>query len=160
MNQSVQARPCWSLLAQRAEDQLELIRLEMTQANHRLNQLERSRQRLNVMYEDYSQQFNQPGSQSQGMSRAVVLRQYMSQMLSLIERVNTDMAYTQNLLAALKEKMIEAEKERIKMQTLAEKMPWNCKFNRSGPNNAAWTSWVPCSSTARWLHDVSCTRIS
>ena len=121
MNQSVQARPCWSLLAQRAEDQLELIRLEMTQANHRLNQLERSRQRLNVMYEDYSQQFNQPGSQSQGMSRAVVLRQYMSQMLSLIERVNTDMAYTQNLLAALKEKMIEAEKERIKMSTLAEK---------------------------------------
>ena len=121
MNQSVQARPCWSLLAQRAEDQLELIRLEMTQANHRLNQLERSRQRLNVMYEDYSQQFNQPGSQSQGMSRAVGLRQYMSQMLSLIERVNTDMAYTQNLLAALKEKMIEAEKERIKMQTLAEK---------------------------------------
>ena len=121
MNPSVQARPCWSLLAQRAEDQLELIRLEMTQTNHRLNQLERSRQRLNVMYEDYSQQFNQPGSQSQGMSRAVVLRQYMSQMLSLIERVNTDMAYTQNLLAALKEKMIEAEKERIKMQTLAEK---------------------------------------
>ena len=121
MNQSVQARPCWSLLAQRAEDQLELIRLEMTQANHRLNQLERSRQRLHVMYEDYSQQFNQPGSQSQGMSRSVVLRQYMSQMLSLIERVNTDMAYTQNLLAALKEKMIEAEKERIKMQTLAEK---------------------------------------
>jgi flagellar export protein FliJ len=55
------------------------------------------------------------------MSRAVVLRQYMSQMLGLIERVNTDMAYTQNLLAALKEKMIEAEKERIKMQTLAEK---------------------------------------
>jgi len=121
MNPSVQARPCWSLLAQRAEDQLELIRLEMTQANHRLNQLERSRQRLHVMYEDYSQQFNQPGSQSQGMSRSVVLRQYMSQMLSLIERVNTDMAYTQNLLAALKEKMIEAEKERIKMQTLAEK---------------------------------------
>jgi flagellar export protein FliJ len=121
MNPSVQARPCWSLLAQRAEDQLELIRLEMTQANHRLNQLERSRQRLHVMYEDYSQQFNQPGSQSQGMSRSVVLRQYMSQMLSLIERVNTDMAYTKNLLAALKEKMIEAEKERIKMQTLAEK---------------------------------------
>jgi flagellar export protein FliJ len=121
MNQSVQARPCWSLLAQRAEDQLELIRLEMTQANHRLNQLEHSRKRLHVMYEEYSQQFNQPGSQSRGMSRAVVLRQYMSQMLGLIERVNTDMAYTQNLLAALKEKMIEAEKERIKMQTLAEK---------------------------------------
>ena len=66
MNQALQARPCWSLLAQRAEDQLELIRLEMTQANHRLNQLEHSRQRLNVMYEDYSQQFNQPGSQSRG----------------------------------------------------------------------------------------------
>jgi flagellar export protein FliJ len=93
----------------------------MTQANHRLNQLEHSRKRLHVMYEEYSLQFNQPGSQSWGMSRAVVLRQYMSQMLGLIERVNTDMAYTQNLLAALKEKMIEAEKERIKMQTLAEK---------------------------------------
>ena len=87
MNQALQARPCWSLLAQRAEDQLQLIRQEMTQAHHRLTQLESSRDRLQKMYDDYSSQFNQPGSQSQGMSHAVVLRQFMSQLLSLVERV-------------------------------------------------------------------------
>ena len=121
MNQAVQARPCWSLLAQRAEDQLDLIRQEMTQAHQRLGQLESSHQRLQSMYEDYSRQFNQPGSQSLGMSHAVVLRQFMSQLLGLVERVQTDMAHTRNLLEALKERMLEAEKERLKMRTLAEK---------------------------------------
>ena len=121
MNQALQARPCWSFLAQRAEDQLQLIRQEMTQAHHRLTQLESSRDRLQKMYDDYSSQFNQPGSQSQGMSHAVVLRQFMSQLLGLVERVQTDMAHTRNLLEGLKERMIEAEKERLKMRTLAEK---------------------------------------
>ena len=51
----------------------------------------------------------------------MVLRQFMSQLLGLVERVQTDMAHTRNLLEGLKERMIEAEKERLKMRTLAEK---------------------------------------
>jgi flagellar export protein FliJ len=121
MNATIQARPCWSLLAQRAQDQLDLIRQELTQAHHRLAQLLHSRERLQKMYDDYSGQFNQPGSHSQGMRQAVVLRQFMSQLLGLVERVETDLTYTRNLIDALKERLIEVEKERIKMDTLAQK---------------------------------------
>ncbi len=121
MNNAVQARPCWSLLANKAEEQLDLIRQEMVQTNHRLQQLQSSQQRLQGMYDEYCQQHNQPGSQSQGMRQAMGQRQFMSQLLSLLERVAMDLAHTRNLLDAYKERMIATEKERIKMRTLADK---------------------------------------
>jgi flagellar export protein FliJ len=46
-------------------------------------------------------------------------RQFMAQLLTLMQRVTTDMQHTQNLLDSYKERLLEAERERIKMQTLA-----------------------------------------
>jgi flagellar export protein FliJ len=37
-----------------------------------------------------------------------------------MERVNTDMQHTENLILSIKERLLEAERERIKMQTLAD----------------------------------------
>jgi flagellar export protein FliJ len=44
----------------------------------------------------------------------------MSQLLVLMQRVKTDIQHTENLLLSIKERLIEAERERIKMQTLAD----------------------------------------
>lgn len=121
MNQDVQARPCWTLLANKAQEKSELIKQEMVQAKLRLQQLLSSQERLQVMYEEYRVQLNCPGSQSQGMRSSMSQRQFMSQLLTLLERVATDLGYTRNLLEAYRERLIEAEKERLKMQSLAEK---------------------------------------
>jgi flagellar export protein FliJ len=44
----------------------------------------------------------------------------MTQLLTLMQRVSTDIQHTQNLLDSYKERVLEAERERIKMRTLAD----------------------------------------
>jgi flagellar export protein FliJ len=47
-------------------------------------------------------------------------RQFMSQLLTLMQRVKTDTLYTENAIIGIKERLVAAERERIKMQTLAD----------------------------------------
>ena len=44
----------------------------------------------------------------------------MSQLLTLMQRVKTDILYTENTIIGIKERLMLAERERIKMQTLAD----------------------------------------
>ena len=44
----------------------------------------------------------------------------MSQLLTLMQRVKTDIQYTENAIVGIKERLVLAERERIKMQTLAD----------------------------------------
>jgi len=120
MNSTVVARPCWTLLAQKAQDEADLIQQEMTQTRHRLSKLQASRDRIQQMYEEYCEQLNKPGSSSQGMREAMGQRQFMAQLLTLLERVNTDIAHATNHLEGYRERLLAVEKERMKMQSLAE----------------------------------------
>ena len=72
------------------------------------------------MYDEYRDKTNTEGNQSLGMSEAMNQRQFMSQLLTLMQRVKIDIHHTENLLLAIKERLLEAERERIKMQTLAD----------------------------------------
>jgi flagellar export protein FliJ len=54
------------------------------------------------------------------MREAMNQRQFMAQLLTLMQRVATDVQHTQNLLDSYKERLLEAERERIKMRTLAD----------------------------------------
>ena len=121
MNDTVIARPCWSMLAQRAQDELDRIALESTQTRMRLTKLQASLDRLEKMYDDYCKQVNQPGMVTQGMREAMSQRQFMSQLLTLMQRVKTDVHHTHNQLEAYKERLVLLERERLKMQSLAEK---------------------------------------
>jgi len=120
MNAEVLARPCWSLLAKKAQDDADLIQQHLTQTRQRLVKLQASRERLQQMYDEYCQQLNRPGSSSQGMREAMGQRQFMAQLLTLLERVNTDITHTHNQLEGYREQLLSAEKERMKMQSLAE----------------------------------------
>lgn len=92
----------------------------MSQARLRLEGLERSRQRVQAMYDDYRLKLNDPKDESLGMREAMNQRQFMAQLLTLMQRVATDVQHTQNLLDSYKERLLEAERERIKMRTLAD----------------------------------------
>jgi flagellar export protein FliJ len=120
MNSSVVARPCWSVLANKAEEKINSLQADMSQARLRLEGLERSRQRVQAMYDDYRLKLNDPKGESLGMREAMNQRQFMAQLLTLMQRVATDVQHTQNLLDSYKERLLEAERERIKMRTLAD----------------------------------------
>ena len=120
MNDQVVARPCWTVLADKAEDQVAAIQNELDLARKRLESLQSSQQRVQAMYDEYREKINSQNQESLGMSEAMNQRQFMSQLLVLMQRVKTDILHTENLLLAMKERLIEAERERIKMQTLAD----------------------------------------
>jgi flagellar export protein FliJ len=120
MNDTVVARPCWTVLAQKAEDKIALIQNEMAQTRARLDSLRSSEQRVQKMYEEYRDNLNRADKQSLGMREAMNQRQFMSQLLTLMQRVKTDIQYTENAIIGIKERLVSAERERIKMQTLAD----------------------------------------
>jgi flagellar export protein FliJ len=120
MNDSVVARPCWTILAQKAEDKIALIQNEMMLARQRLQSLQTSEQRIQKMYDEYRDGLTKSDAQSVGMREAMNQRQFMSQLLSLMQRVKTDIQYTENAIIGIKEQLIVQDRERIKMQTLAD----------------------------------------
>jgi len=120
MNDNVVARPCWTVLTKKAEDRIALIQNEMLQARQRLESLKTSQQRIQKMYDEYSEGLTKSSSESVGMREAMNQRQFMAQLLTLMQRVSTDIQHTQNLLDSYKERLLEVERERIKMQTLAD----------------------------------------
>ena len=120
MNDTVVARPCWTILANKAEDKIALIQNELVQARTRLESLRTSEQRVQKMYDEYRDGLNRADGQSLGMREAMNQRQFMSQLLTLMQRVKTDILYTENTIIGIKERLMLAERERIKMQTLAD----------------------------------------
>jgi flagellar export protein FliJ len=120
MNDTVVARPCWTVLVKKAEDKIALIQNELVQARTRLESLQTSQQRVQKMYDEYRDSLNRADSESLGMREAMNQRQFMSQLLTLMQRVKTDIQYTENAIIGIKERLVLAERERIKMQTLAD----------------------------------------
>ena len=119
MNDAVVARPCWTVLTKKAEDRIALIQNEMVQARQRLESLNTSQQRIQNMYDEYREGLIK-SDESVCMREAMNQRQFMSQLLTLMQRVKTDIQYTENAIIGIKEQLIVHERERIKMQTLAD----------------------------------------
>jgi len=120
MNDNVVARPCWTVLANKAEDKIAIIQNEMIQARQRLESLKTSQKRIQKMYDEYHEGLTKADAESLGMREAMNKRQFMSQLLNLMQRVKTDILYTENAIIGIKEQLITQERERIKMQTLAD----------------------------------------
>jgi flagellar export protein FliJ len=120
MNDTVVARPCWTVLTKKAEDRIALIQNEMLQARQRLESLKTSQQRIQKMYDEYIESLTKSSTESVGMREAMNQRQFMAQLMTLMQRVKTDIQYSENAIIGIKEQLIAQERERIKMQTLAD----------------------------------------
>jgi len=121
VNETLQARPVWQNLANKAQDELELLQRESTKTRIQINLLRSSLVRLESMHAGYGQQLNALGTSSLGMRQAMTQRQFMSQLLTLMERVRVDIQHAQNQLEAFEERRALVERERLKMQSLADK---------------------------------------
>jgi hypothetical protein len=59
MNDTVVARPCWTILANKAEDKIALIQNEMTYTRKHLESLKSSEVRVQKMYDEYRDSLTQ-----------------------------------------------------------------------------------------------------
>ena len=113
-------RNCWTILAQRAQDETTLIQTEIGQITTRLENLNASKARLQNLYEEYRKQENSTNSNLLGMREVINQRQFMTQLLTLMQRVDVDVAIAQKQLTDARRRLMESEQERLKMQSLAD----------------------------------------
>jgi flagellar export protein FliJ len=113
-------RNCWTVLAKRAQDETAAIQVELGQIMARVDSLNASKSRLQKLYEDYRQQENSANLALQGMREVMNQRQFMTQLLTLMQRVQIDVAHAEKKLAETRKRLMDSEKERLKMQSLAD----------------------------------------
>jgi flagellar export protein FliJ len=115
----MKVRACWSALEGKAEQKIAQLRAEITQAEQLRDSLLASQQRLENLYEEYRAK-TMAADTSKGMADAMNQRQFMSQLLTLRQRVERDIGTSQLHLQTLAHRMLQAEAERLKMKTLTE----------------------------------------
>jgi len=114
-------RQCWSVLEDKAEQNVAKIQAEIVQARKLVATLEASQKRVEVLYEEYRQKGTGSQPLSLGMQDTMNQRQFMSQLMTLSYRVTHDLGVANMVLKALAPRLAEAEGERLKMKTLDEK---------------------------------------
>jgi hypothetical protein len=120
MTDDLKPRQCWTFLAQKAQDASSQIQTELAQLQARLHGLAQQQERLKTLYEEYRQQANAAGQEQSGMGSAMNHRQFMNQLLSLMQRVEQDVRNVQQAQQHTRQRLLEAERERLKMTSLAE----------------------------------------
>ncbi len=114
-----QPRSCWSVLLNKAQEEVARIHLELEELKERLESLKASRQRLLLLHEDYVRA-PQAGTVSTGMMETLNRRQFADQLLTLVARVDKDIQQVEQALAGARARLLGAERERLKMRSLQE----------------------------------------
>jgi flagellar export protein FliJ len=124
MSDDLKPSQCWTFLAQKAQDASNQIQTELAQLQARMQGLVQNQERLKTLYEEYRQQANAQGQEQSGMGAAMNQRQFMNQLLSLMQRVELDVQTVK-----MQQSLLEAERERLKMTSLAEQDARNVQLN-------------------------------
>ena len=115
----MQIRSCWQALESKVEGSLEELHNKTGQAKNVRRTLEASKERINVLYEEY--RISTLAVQDHcGLRDAMNNRQFMSQLLTLRNRLDQDIVNSTQHLQMLHNRMLLLETERLKMKTLRE----------------------------------------
>jgi flagellar export protein FliJ len=129
MTDDLKPRQCWIFLAQKAQEASNQIQTELAQLQARMQSLLQNQERLKTLYEEYRQQANAQGQEQSGMGAAMNQRQFMNQLLGLMQRVEQDIQTVQLQQSQTRQRLLEAERERMKMTSLAEQDARNVQIN-------------------------------
>jgi|LauGreDrversion4_2_1035121.scaffolds.fasta_scaffold751874_2 flagellar export protein FliJ len=129
MTDDLKPRQCWIFLAQKAQEASNQIQTELAQLQARMQGLLQNQERLKTLYEEYRQQANAQGQEQSGMGAAMNQRQFMNQLLGLMQRVEQDIQTVQLQQSQTRQRLLEAERERMKMTSLAEQDARNVQIN-------------------------------
>lgn len=112
-------RNCWSALENKAEQKIQALRSQGLKAQEMLENLQSSHARLVFLYEEYRAQ-SAAALELKGMQDALNQRQFMSQLQTLRDRVDSDLQQTQKQIDVVAQSIQMTEIERLKMKTLRE----------------------------------------
>ncbi len=114
-------RTTWPLLVKKAEDTLGKRRKEHKAAVEAAQKLEASRQRLLDMFEAYKAKLTQRQQQPLTIADTTNFREFMSQLLRLVERVEDDLKLARTAQQHSKQRLTDAEVDLFKMEAMVEK---------------------------------------
>ena len=117
----MKARAAWPLLAQKAEDAVNAILVELVASRKRIEHLQNNRVRMLNIYEDYKQRAALAQEKLHTMSQTTSYRHYMLQLQELVQRVDQDMQLAFHDQQQIKSKLLKAEQHLMRMQSLVER---------------------------------------
>ena len=117
----MKARAAWPLLAQKAEDAVNAIRVELVASRKRIEHLQVSRARMQNLYEDYKRRAAQAQEKLHTMVETTSYRHYMLQLQELVQRVDRDLQVAFHDQQQIKGKLLKAEQRLMRMQSLVER---------------------------------------
>lgn len=117
----MKARAAWPLLAQKAEDAVNAIRVELVASRKRIEHLQVSRARMQNLYEDYKRRAAQAQEKLHTMVETTSYRHYMLQLQELVQRVDRDLQVAFHDQQQIKGKLLKAEQHLMRMQSLVER---------------------------------------
>ena len=113
-------RAAWPVLAKKAKEKCDEALAELKKARERVIQLRQSRERMDLLYEDYVQRCKRVESHPDSMSQILNLRNFMQHVQALIARVDLDLRQAHDDVEAKRLLLKAAEQKRIQMETLVE----------------------------------------
>jgi flagellar export protein FliJ len=113
-------RAAWPVLAKKAKEKCDEALAELKTARDRVTHLEKSRERMVMLYDDYVVRSKEVESRPHSMSETLNFRGFMQQLQSLISRVDLDLMDAKHTVEVKRLALKTAEQKRIQMETLVE----------------------------------------
>ena len=113
-------RECWTVLANKAQDKVSEAQNRQLKAQDVLNKQLASRERIYDMVREYKQQAQTLEQNIHSVSQSINSRQFIAQLLQLIQRLELDVSQAEVNLEKAKQAVKIFELERLKMQSLVE----------------------------------------
>ena len=114
-------RAAWPVLAKKAKEKSDQALAEVVKARERVKTLQASRERMQVLYDDYLNKCREAEQQAQSISVSQNYRAFLQQIQGLILRVNVDMGQAQQAVQQKQMRLLAFEKKRLQMETLMQK---------------------------------------
>jgi flagellar export protein FliJ len=113
-------RAAWPVLAKKAKEKCDEALAALKTARDRVTHLEKSRERMVMLYDDYVVRSKEAESRPHSMSETLNFRGFMQQLQSLISRVDLDLMDAKHTVEVKRLALKTAEQKRIQMETLVE----------------------------------------
>ena len=113
-------RAAWPVLAKKAKEKCDEAQAVFLKAKERVAQLQQSRQRMMLLYDDYLVRCKEAEKRPHSMSEALNFRSFMQQLQGLVTRVDVDLMEARHAVEVARNSLKAAEHKRIQMDTLVE----------------------------------------
>jgi flagellar export protein FliJ len=117
----VTPRPAWKVLHERAEAESGRATARVAEARAQQIELEKRLERLDAMRIDYLKRLQECNSGPHLIAQAMTLRRFLSQLDLLRQRAAAEVEGARAVVAAARQVLAAAERERLKYESLVER---------------------------------------